>query len=209
MFTGFYLLERNQWKSGYGHQSKVSVRPELWYTGHILTVENFLFLFWGAEEIYLWIEIKRKSSNILSKIYGIILNHFRIHQNLRVKNFLADCNMDCNCPTKVWDPVCGNNGLSYTSACLAGCEISSGTGRKMVKYPIGLFFFFLNRTFVLCTALVHSSYELGPYLTKVKLKSFLKTKLETFAKKMLLSIVNLLHTNAFHSESMFVNPVCL
>ena len=124
-----------------------------------------------------------------------------------MKNFLADCNMDCNCPTKVWDPVCGNNGLSYTSACLAGCEISSGTGRKMVKYPIGLFF--LNRTFVLCTALVHSSYELGPYLTKVKLKSFLKTKLKTIVKKMLLSIVNLLHTNAFHSESMFVNPVCL
>ena len=57
-----------------------------------------------------------------------------------MKNFLADCNMDCNCPTKVWDPVCGDNGLSYMSACLAGCEISSGTGRKMVKYPIGLFF---------------------------------------------------------------------
>ena len=115
--------------------------------------------------------------------------------------------MDCNCPTKVWDPVCGDNGLSYMSACLAGCEISSGTGRKMVKYPIGLFF--LNRTFVLCTALVHSSYELGPYLTKVKLKSFLKTKLETFVKKMLLSIVSLLHTNVFHSESMFGNPICL
>lgn len=60
------------------------------------------------------------------------------------------------------------------------------------------------------------SYELGPYLTKMhKIKSFLKTKLETFVKKMLLSIVSLLHTNAFHSEehvwksNLFVNPTDL
>lgn len=94
-------------------------------------------------------------------------------QDLHVENvILADCNMDCNCPTKIWDPVCGNDGLSYMSACLAGCETSSGTGINMVTYLIGL----LYRTFVLCTALAHSNYELGPYLTKVKLKSF-KTKL--------------------------------
>uniref|UniRef100_A0A3Q1N7T3 Solute carrier organic anion transporter family member n=1 Tax=Bos taurus TaxID=9913 RepID=A0A3Q1N7T3_BOVIN len=67
-----------------------------------------------------------------SSVAGLTTSYEGIHQNLHVKNFLANCNMDCNCPTKVWDPVCGNNGLSYTSACLAGCEISSGTGRKMV-----------------------------------------------------------------------------
>ena len=107
-----------------------------------------------------------------------------MHQDLHVENFLADCNMDCNCPTKVWDPVCGNNGLSYMSACLAGCEISSGTGRNMVKHPVGLSlsFFFFNRTFVLCTALVHSSYELGPYLTKVKLV-FPQNQIRNFCEK--------------------------
>uniref|UniRef100_A0AC11DA74 Solute carrier organic anion transporter family member 1A2 n=1 Tax=Ovis aries TaxID=9940 RepID=A0AC11DA74_SHEEP len=67
-----------------------------------------------------------------SSVAGITTSYEGIHQNLHVKNFLADCNMDCNCPTKVWDPVCGDNGLSYMSACLAGCETSSGTGRKMV-----------------------------------------------------------------------------
>lgn len=40
--------------------------------------------------------------------------------------------MNCNCPTKIWDPVCGDNGLSYMSACLAGCETSVGTGINMV-----------------------------------------------------------------------------
>nr|XP_048288522.1 solute carrier organic anion transporter family member 1A5-like isoform X1 [Myodes glareolus] len=45
---------------------------------------------------------------------------------------LADCNTRCNCLTKTWDPVCGDNGLSYMSACLAGCEKSVGTGINMV-----------------------------------------------------------------------------
>lgn len=54
-------------------------------------------------------------------------------QNLYAENsILADCNMYCNCPTKTWDPVCGENGFSYMSACLAGCEASVGTGINMV-----------------------------------------------------------------------------
>ncbi|XP_059114728.1 solute carrier organic anion transporter family member 1A5-like isoform X2 [Peromyscus eremicus] len=45
---------------------------------------------------------------------------------------LADCNTRCNCLTKTWDPVCGDNGLAYMSACIAGCEKSVGTGINMV-----------------------------------------------------------------------------
>nr|XP_048288492.1 solute carrier organic anion transporter family member 1A4-like [Myodes glareolus]XP_048288493.1 solute carrier organic anion transporter family member 1A4-like [Myodes glareolus]XP_048288494.1 solute carrier organic anion transporter family member 1A4-like [Myodes glareolus]XP_048288495.1 solute carrier organic anion transporter family member 1A4-like [Myodes glareolus]XP_048288497.1 solute carrier organic anion transporter family member 1A4-like [Myodes glareolus]XP_048288498.1 solute car len=59
--------------------------------------------------------------------------HERIQQPLYVKkNILAECNKKCNCLTKTWDPVCGDNGLSYMSACLAGCENSDGTGINMV-----------------------------------------------------------------------------
>ncbi|XP_066489875.1 solute carrier organic anion transporter family member 1A2 [Tiliqua scincoides] len=44
----------------------------------------------------------------------------------------AECNLGCGCSTKVWDPVCGENGIAYVSACLAGCEVSNGTGKNMV-----------------------------------------------------------------------------
>ncbi|XP_076796879.1 solute carrier organic anion transporter family member 1A4-like isoform X2 [Arvicanthis niloticus] len=47
-------------------------------------------------------------------------------------NVLDGCNTRCNCLTNTWDPVCGDNGLAYMSACLAGCEKSVGTGVNMV-----------------------------------------------------------------------------
>ncbi|XP_043822913.1 solute carrier organic anion transporter family member 1B1-like isoform X2 [Dromiciops gliroides] len=42
------------------------------------------------------------------------------------------CNSDCNCDANVWDPVCGDNGLTYISPCLAGCKASVGRGKDMV-----------------------------------------------------------------------------
>ncbi|NP_001243524.1 solute carrier organic anion transporter family member 1A2 isoform X1 [Sus scrofa] len=67
-----------------------------------------------------------------SSVAGITASYKGMQQDLHVGNIHADCNKDCNCPSKIWDPVCGNNGLSYMSACLAGCEASSGTGINMV-----------------------------------------------------------------------------
>ncbi|XP_049639845.1 solute carrier organic anion transporter family member 1A2 [Suncus etruscus] len=68
-----------------------------------------------------------------SSVAGITTSYNGMPQNLYVENsILADCNMYCNCPTKTWDPVCGENGFSYMSACLAGCETSVGTGINMV-----------------------------------------------------------------------------
>ncbi|XP_057618122.1 solute carrier organic anion transporter family member 1A5-like isoform X1 [Chionomys nivalis] len=59
--------------------------------------------------------------------------HERIQQPLYVENkILANCNTRCNCLTKTWDPVCGDNGIAYMSACLAGCEKSVGMGINMV-----------------------------------------------------------------------------
>ncbi|XP_025948411.2 solute carrier organic anion transporter family member 1C1-like [Dromaius novaehollandiae] len=44
----------------------------------------------------------------------------------------SDCNSDCKCATNVWDPVCGDNGVTYISACLAGCTASVGHGKNML-----------------------------------------------------------------------------
>ncbi|KAM5262912.1 solute carrier organic anion transporter family member 1A2 [Ctenodactylus gundi] len=68
-----------------------------------------------------------------SPVAGITTSYEGIQQDLYMGNtVLADCNKACSCPTKTWDPVCGDNGLSYMSACLAGCEASVGTGLNMV-----------------------------------------------------------------------------
>ncbi|XP_076424333.1 solute carrier organic anion transporter family member 1A5-like isoform X2 [Peromyscus maniculatus bairdii] len=66
-------------------------------------------------------------------VVGLTTSYDGIQQPLYVENnVLADCNTRCNCLTKTWDPVCGENGLAYMSACLAGCEKSVGTGINMV-----------------------------------------------------------------------------
>uniref|UniRef100_A0A8C5RCS3 Solute carrier organic anion transporter family member 1C1 n=1 Tax=Laticauda laticaudata TaxID=8630 RepID=A0A8C5RCS3_LATLA len=36
-------------------------------------------------------------------------------------------NAGCACSKNEWDPICGENGITYISACLAGCKTSNGT----------------------------------------------------------------------------------
>ncbi|XP_068134135.1 solute carrier organic anion transporter family member 1A2-like [Hyperolius riggenbachi] len=47
-------------------------------------------------------------------------------------NLTSDCNVNCGCPNDVWDPVCGENGVAFVSACLAGCSFSAGSGQDVV-----------------------------------------------------------------------------
>ncbi|XP_072312930.1 solute carrier organic anion transporter family member 1C1-like [Eucyclogobius newberryi] len=42
------------------------------------------------------------------------------------------CNLGCSCSASEWDPVCGDNGITYVSACLAGCTSSTGSGKDTV-----------------------------------------------------------------------------
>ncbi|XP_060239408.1 solute carrier organic anion transporter family member 1A5-like [Meriones unguiculatus] len=66
-------------------------------------------------------------------VAGLTTSYEGVQPPLDVENMvLADCNTRCSCLTKTWDPVCGDNGLAYMSACLAGCEKSVGTGINMV-----------------------------------------------------------------------------
>lgn len=39
---------------------------------------------------------------------------------------LSYCNSDCICDKNQWEPVCGENGVSYISPCLAGCKSFRG-----------------------------------------------------------------------------------
>ncbi|XP_070610442.1 solute carrier organic anion transporter family member 1B3-like [Erythrolamprus reginae] len=42
------------------------------------------------------------------------------------------CNANCTCATSQWDPVCGDNGLTYVSACFAGCKNITRLKKKTV-----------------------------------------------------------------------------
>ncbi|XP_051933729.1 solute carrier organic anion transporter family member 1C1 [Hippocampus zosterae] len=42
------------------------------------------------------------------------------------------CNSNCFCSANNWDPVCGGNGITYVSPCLAGCTIFTGSGKNTV-----------------------------------------------------------------------------
>ncbi|XP_007503617.1 solute carrier organic anion transporter family member 1C1 isoform X1 [Monodelphis domestica] len=47
---------------------------------------------------------------------------------------LSDCNSGCTCSQTEWDPICGENGITYVSACLAGCQSSTGSGKNTIFY---------------------------------------------------------------------------
>lgn len=49
-------------------------------------------------------------------------------------SLFSDCNSGCLCSIREWDPVCGENGITYVSPCLAGCASSTGSGRNTVRH---------------------------------------------------------------------------
>uniref|UniRef100_A0AAY4BEX9 Kazal-like domain-containing protein n=1 Tax=Denticeps clupeoides TaxID=299321 RepID=A0AAY4BEX9_9TELE len=49
-----------------------------------------------------------------------------------IETLLAQCNTECSCSLKHWDPVCASNGITYANPCLAGCQTATGFGKDMV-----------------------------------------------------------------------------
>ncbi|EHB09306.1 Solute carrier organic anion transporter family member 1B3 [Heterocephalus glaber] len=47
---------------------------------------------------------------------------------------LSYCNSGCNCDETQWEPVCGNNGITYLSPCLAGCTSVGDNEKPTVFY---------------------------------------------------------------------------
>ncbi|XP_070263923.1 solute carrier organic anion transporter family member 1C1 isoform X3 [Myotis yumanensis] len=44
----------------------------------------------------------------------------------------SDCNSRCKCSETKWEPMCGENGITYASACLAGCQTSTRSGKTII-----------------------------------------------------------------------------
>ncbi|XP_040091233.1 solute carrier organic anion transporter family member 1C1 isoform X1 [Oryx dammah] len=44
----------------------------------------------------------------------------------------SDCNSRCKCSETKWEPICGENGITYASACLAGCQTSTRSGKTTI-----------------------------------------------------------------------------
>ncbi|XP_067358206.1 solute carrier organic anion transporter family member 1C1-like isoform X2 [Channa argus] len=68
-----------------------------------------------------------------SKVAGITVSYTGVESlSDQERSLFSDCNLSCLCSRREWDPVCGENGITYVSPCLAGCTSSSGSGRNMV-----------------------------------------------------------------------------
>ncbi|XP_010897942.1 solute carrier organic anion transporter family member 1C1 isoform X2 [Esox lucius] len=62
-----------------------------------------------------------------AKVAGITIPYNRV-------NGVSGCNSQCVCSESDWDPVCGENGITYVSPCLAGCQASTGSGKNTVFF---------------------------------------------------------------------------
>ncbi|XP_037123243.1 solute carrier organic anion transporter family member 1C1 [Syngnathus acus] len=68
-----------------------------------------------------------------AKIAGVTLPYNSMEDISYDKHSLFNtCNSNCFCSANNWDPVCGGNGITFVSPCLAGCTISTGSGKNTV-----------------------------------------------------------------------------
>ncbi|XP_030587337.1 solute carrier organic anion transporter family member 1C1-like [Archocentrus centrarchus] len=68
-----------------------------------------------------------------AKVAGITVSYAGVESlSSQERSLFSDCNSDCLCTRREWDPVCGENGITYVSPCLAGCNSSTGFGKNTV-----------------------------------------------------------------------------
>ncbi|KAJ8006761.1 hypothetical protein DPEC_G00110570 [Dallia pectoralis] len=70
-----------------------------------------------------------------AKVAGITIPYNRLKAvSYEEHSVFSGCNSQCLCSGKDWDPVCGENGITYVSPCLAGCQTSGGSGKNTVFF---------------------------------------------------------------------------
>nr|XP_040033378.1 solute carrier organic anion transporter family member 1C1 isoform X3 [Gasterosteus aculeatus aculeatus] len=67
-----------------------------------------------------------------AEVAGVTLSYTMDRISYDKHSVFASCNSDCFCSSSDWDPVCGENGITYVSPCLAGCTASAGSGKNTV-----------------------------------------------------------------------------
>uniref|UniRef100_A0A4W5Q9I9 Solute carrier organic anion transporter family member n=1 Tax=Hucho hucho TaxID=62062 RepID=A0A4W5Q9I9_9TELE len=66
-----------------------------------------------------------------AKVAGITMSYTGVEGlSYQQPSLFSECNSGCLCSGSDWDPVCGENGITYVSPCLAGCTSSSGAGSQ-------------------------------------------------------------------------------
>ncbi|KAG9469375.1 hypothetical protein GDO78_020671, partial [Eleutherodactylus coqui] len=63
---------------------------------------------------------------------GLTVTYDGIEEVSYLENVTSGCNVNCGCAIDAWDPVCGDDGVGYVSACLAGCSSSTGSGQDVI-----------------------------------------------------------------------------
>ncbi|XP_012970968.1 solute carrier organic anion transporter family member 1B3 [Mesocricetus auratus] len=105
MFLGGYIIKRFKW-------TLVGIAKFALFTSlvsYVLQLLNFLLL------------CENNSFAGLTMTYDG-MNSVDSHIDVP----LSYCNADCNCDKNQWEPICGKNGVTYISPCLAGCKFSGG-----------------------------------------------------------------------------------
>ncbi|KAM6986872.1 solute carrier organic anion transporter family member 1C1 [Aplochiton taeniatus] len=70
-----------------------------------------------------------------ARVAGVTLSYDRVDGiSDGDQSVFALCNSHCVCSGSDWDPVCGENHVTYVSPCLAGCSMSSGLGKHTVFF---------------------------------------------------------------------------
>ncbi|NXL84394.1 SO1C1 protein, partial [Alectura lathami] len=70
-----------------------------------------------------------------SNVAGLTMSYHGTKQKAGYEQGLfSECNSGCVCSQNDWDPICGENGITYVSACLAGCQASNGSGKNTVFF---------------------------------------------------------------------------
>ncbi|XP_062472768.1 solute carrier organic anion transporter family member 1C1 [Pezoporus occidentalis] len=70
-----------------------------------------------------------------SDVAGLTVSYHGAKQMTDYEQALySECNSGCACSKNDWDPICGENGVTYVSACLAGCQASNGSGKHTVFF---------------------------------------------------------------------------